>query len=120
MRLFLTDFWSIIQNVKDAFTKQEMDEFIRAYSVPGATTGSFHWFGAFPQDAKDNLQFMKKKLSMPLLAMGAEFQSASFLAEHCRLVAQDVKEVKITGSGHWIVQEQTGQVQKGLLEFFMN
>lgn len=120
MRLFLTDFWSIIQNVKDAFTKQETDEFIRAYSVPGATTGSFHWFGAFPQDAKDNLQFMKKKLTVPLLAMGAEFQSASFLADHCKLVAQHVKEVKITGSGHWIVQEQTDQVQKGLLDFFMN
>jgi pimeloyl-ACP methyl ester carboxylesterase len=120
MRLFLTDFWSIIENVKDAFTKQETDEFIRAYSVPGATTGSFHWFGAFPQDAKDNLQFMKKKLTMPLLAMGAEFQSASFLADHCKLVARDVKEVKITGSGHWIVQEQTAQVQKGLLDFFMN
>jgi len=119
MRLFLTDFWLIIQNVKDAFTKQEADEFIRAYSVPGAATGSFHWFGAFSQDAKDNLQLMKKKLTMPLLAMGAEFQAAPFLADHCRLVAQDVKEVTITGSGHWIVQEQTAQVQKGLLDFFM-
>ena len=52
---FLTDFWPQVGYVKDPFTKQETNEFIRAYSVPGATTGSFHWFGEFPQDAKDNL-----------------------------------------------------------------
>jgi pimeloyl-ACP methyl ester carboxylesterase len=115
---FLTDFWPVVGHVNDAFTKEETDEFIRAYSVPGATTGSFHWFGAFPQDAKDNLEFMKHKLPMPLLAMGAEFQSASFLADHSKLVASNVSEVRISGAGHWIVQEQTAQVQKGLMDFF--
>jgi len=116
--LFLRDFWPVVGHVKDPFTKEESVEFIRSYSVAGATTGSFHWFAAFPQDAKDNLQFMKTKLHMPLLAMGGEFQSASFLAAHCRLVANNVKEVNITGAGHWLVQEQTEQVKKGLLDFF--
>jgi pimeloyl-ACP methyl ester carboxylesterase len=115
---FLTDFWPVVGHINDAFTKEERDEFIRAYSVPGATTGSFHWFGAFPQDAKDNLELMKHKLPMPLLAMGAEFQSAPFLADHSKLVANNVIETKITGAGHWIVQEQTAQVLKGLLDFF--
>ncbi|MEO5889167.1 MAG: alpha/beta hydrolase [Ferruginibacter sp.] len=115
---FLTDFWPVVGHINDAFTKEERDEFIRAYSVPGATTGSFHWFGAFPRDATDNRELMKQKLQMPLLAMGAEFQSASFLAEHCRLVAKNVTEVKVMGAGHWIVQEQTAQVLKGLEDFF--
>lgn len=117
-RAFLTDFWPLVGYVKNPFTKEETDEFIRAYSVPGATTGSFHWFGAFPQDVKDNHEFMKTKLSMPLLAMGAEHFSAPFLADHSRIVAKDVSEVNIIGSGHWIVQEQTEQVLKGLTEFF--
>lgn len=117
---FLTDFWPVVGHVTNAFTKEETDEFIRAYSMPGATTGSFHWFGAFPQDATDNRAFMKQKLQMPLLAMGAEFQSASFLADHSRLVAQHVTETKITGAGHWIVQEQTEQVLKGLMDFFID
>jgi pimeloyl-ACP methyl ester carboxylesterase len=119
-REFLTDFWPVVGHKNDAFTKEETDEFVRAYSVPGATTGSFHWFGAFPQDAIDNKELMKHKLAMPLLAMGAEFQSASFLADHCQLVAADVKEVKIMGAGHWVVQEATDQVQKGLMDFFMD
>jgi pimeloyl-ACP methyl ester carboxylesterase len=118
-RLFLTNFWPVVGHVNDAFTKEEVDEFVRAYSQPGATTAAFQWFGAFPQDAKDNLEFMKNKLKMPLLAMGGEFQSASFLADHCRLVASNVTEVKITGAGHWITQEATGQVLKGLMNFFM-
>jgi pimeloyl-ACP methyl ester carboxylesterase len=115
---FLTDFWPIVGHVKDAFTKQETAEFIRAYSVPGATTGSFHWFGAFPEDAKDNLEFMKHKLEMPLLAMSAEYSAASYFGDHCRLVANNVTEVKIEGAGHWIVQEKTDQVLKGLEDFF--
>jgi pimeloyl-ACP methyl ester carboxylesterase len=63
---------------------------------------------------------MKTKLPMPLLALGADHSAGSYLAAHCRLVATNVKEVIITGAGHWVVQEQTAQVQKALLDFFLN
>jgi len=117
--LFLTNFWPIVGYVKDPFTLAERNEFIRAYSRPGATTGAFNWFAAFPQDAKDNEILMKTKLKMPLLAMGSEHFAAPFLAAHSRLVADDVSESMIKGSGHWIVQEQTAQVQRDLLAFFL-
>lgn len=117
--LFLTNFWPLVGYVKNPFTVAERNEFIRAYSVPGATTGAFNWFGAFPQDAKDNEVLMKTKLKMPLLAMGSEHFAAPFLAEHSKLVAEDVTESIIKGSGHWIVQEQTAQVQRDLLSFFL-
>jgi hypothetical protein len=90
---------------------------IRAYSVKGATTASFLWF-VFDQDIKDNQEFRKNKLAMPVLAMGSD-HFAPFLGAHVRLVASNVKECLITDSGYWIVQERTEQVQKGLLEFFM-
>jgi pimeloyl-ACP methyl ester carboxylesterase len=116
---FLLDFWPVVGHVKDPFTKEESTEFIRAFAVPGATTACFHWFGNFPQDAIDNHVFEKNKLQMPVLAMGAEYGSGSFLANHCRVVAVNVKESLISGAGHWIVQEKTEQVQKGLLDFFL-
>ncbi len=115
---FLTGFWPVVGHVKDPFTKEETDEFIRAYSVKGATTGSFHWFGAFEQDARDNKELMKHKLKMPLLAMGGEYFGAAFLADHCKLVAEHVTASNIKGAGHWIVQENTAQVQQDLLSFF--
>lgn len=116
--LFLDDFWTVVGH-PETFTKVEHDEFIRAYSVSGATTGSFHWFGNFSQDAIDNKELQKTKLTMPVLAMGAEYGSGSFLTEHCRVVATDVRDATIKGAGHWIVQEKTEEVQKKLLEFFM-
>lgn len=117
--LFLRNSWPVVQHARGAFTPVETAEFIRAYSVPGSTTGTFHWFGAFEQDAVDNKQFMQHKLTMPVLAMGGEYFGASFLAEHCRLVAENVSESKIAGAGHWIVQENEAQVRKDLLEFFL-
>jgi pimeloyl-ACP methyl ester carboxylesterase len=118
--LFFTDFWPPLGYQKSAFTEAERNEFIRAYSVPGATTSAFHWFGEFPQDAIDDVEFMKNKLPMPLLAMGSDHFAGSFLADHSRMVANDVHEVLIKDSGHWVVQEQTEQVQKALLDFFLN
>jgi pimeloyl-ACP methyl ester carboxylesterase len=117
--LFLTGFWPVVGYVKNSFTKAETNEFIRAYSVPGATTGAFHWFGEFNHDAKDNLELMKHKLPMPVLALGADHSAGSYLAAHSRLVATNVKEVIIKGAGHWVVQEQTQQVQTALLNFFL-
>ncbi len=117
--VFLQHFWPLVGHVKDAFTPEETKEFIRAYSQPGAVKGSFRWFGAFDQDAVDNKLFMKHKLQMPLLAMGGQYFGASFLAAHCRLVADHVSESDIQGAGHWIVQENTPQVQQDLLTFFM-
>lgn len=117
---FLTDFWSVVGHKKDAFTKEEIREFIRAYSVPGATTGSFHWFGAFPRDAEDNQEFIKIKLSVPMLAMSGEFSAGPFFTDHCKLVDNNVTGIVIPGSGHWLVQENTAAVLKGLEDFFEN
>jgi pimeloyl-ACP methyl ester carboxylesterase len=120
VNLFLPDFWPVVGYLNNAFTQTEKNEFIRAYSVPGATIGAFHWFGAFPQDVTDDVEFMKNKLTMPLLALGADHFAGAWLADHCRLIATDVHEVILKDSGHWVVQEQTAQVQKALLDFFLN
>ncbi len=116
---FLNDFWPQHSGKnKDAFYKAETDEFIRSYSVEGAIAGSLNWYKAFQQDVDDNHKFMKQKLQMPFLAMGGEYSTAPFLGNHVRLIASNVNEVKITGAGHWLVQEQADQVLKGLMRFF--
>ena len=57
---------------------------------------------------------------MPLLAMAADHSAGSYFTEHLKLVADNVKESSIKGAGHWIVQENTPQVKKDLLEFFLS
>ncbi|WP_426668719.1 alpha/beta fold hydrolase [Mucilaginibacter sp. McL0603] len=117
--LFLTNFWPVVGYVKDPFTKEETAEFIRAYSKPGATTGSFHWFAAFNQDVIDNHELIKHKLEMPVLAMGGDHSTGGFFADHIRVAAVNVTGVVIKDAGHWLVQEQTAQVQQALLDFFL-
>jgi pimeloyl-ACP methyl ester carboxylesterase len=116
---FFLDFWAEQSHIKNAFTEQETEEFIRAFSTRGAIAGSFQWYAQFAQDAKDNQEFISKKLKMPVLAMGGEYSSHSYLADHVRLVADNVTEAKITDAGHWLVQEQTEQVQAALLDFLL-
>jgi len=118
-QLFLTNFWPQVGHVPNPFTKEEVAEFVRAYAVKDGTKGSFGWFAAFEQDAKDNQAFMKTKLKMPLLAMGGEYFGAAFLEQHCKLVAENVTGSNIKGAGHWLVQENTQQVQHDLLDFFL-
>ena len=116
---FLRDFWpQQSASKKDPFSTEESTEFIRAYSIPGAISGSFKWFQAFRQDVEDNHQFMKEKLKMPMLALGGETSAGRSLTDHLKLVATNVKGIEIKGAGHWIVQEQTDQVEKELLDFF--
>ena len=113
---FLTSFWPTVSHSQDPFTEEEKDEFIRSFEVPGATNGAFHWFAAFPQDAKDDQEWQKHKLQMPVLSIYGEY-GATYLTEHIRLVADHVKGIAINNAGHWLVQENTSQVQSELLTF---
>lgn len=119
-RMFLTNFWPVVGHLNDSFTKDEVDEFVRAYAMNGATTGAFHWFGAFSQDAIDFKELGKVKLKLPVLTLGSEYFAAPFLGQHVRLVANNVKDVPITNSGHWVVQEQTDQVLKAMKDFYIS
>ena len=102
----------------NSFTAAERKEFIRAYSTPGSTSGAFHWFGYFEQDAKDNLEFAKHKITMPVLTMGSDHFAAPFLATHIKLVATDVQESTIKDSGHWVVQEIRRRYKATCWRFF--
>lgn len=119
-KTFMTNFWPEMEYRKHSFTNEETAEFVRAYSVPGAIKCSFKWFGAFSQDVKDVPELAKNKLNMPVLALAGQYHTASFLEDHVKLVANNVKAVTVTDAKHWLVQEQTEQVKKALLDFFID
>jgi pimeloyl-ACP methyl ester carboxylesterase len=75
-------------------------------------------FRAFDQDAKDNAEFAKTKLTMPMLVLGGEKSGGDFLIAQGRMVANNVDGVIITGSGHWLIDEAPGQVIPRLIAFF--
>jgi quercetin dioxygenase-like cupin family protein len=67
----------------------------------------FLQFAAFDQDAIDNRASLERgRLKMPLLAVGGDHSFGPTMAFVMRFVADDVHEVVIADSGHWLMEEQ--------------
>jgi pimeloyl-ACP methyl ester carboxylesterase len=80
---------------------------------------AFAQFGAFSQDAIDNQALLgtRGKLTMPILALGAEKSFGLGMAEDLRFVATDVTSGIVPGSGHWIMEENPQATIRLVMEF---
>lgn len=80
--------------------------FAATYAQPGGMRAGFTQFTAFSQDAKDNQEFQKTKLTMPVMAVGGEKSFGPLQAVIMRHVATNVQEEVVAGSGHWLMEEK--------------
>jgi pimeloyl-ACP methyl ester carboxylesterase len=108
-----------------AITQEDINEFVSHYSAPGAMRAGFAYYKAFPQDAIENQNYSKTKLTMPVLALAASYYpvfggniSMPGLIYGMKILAQDVRAVIVPNSGHWIAEEQPQFVIKQLANFF--
>jgi pimeloyl-ACP methyl ester carboxylesterase len=109
-RIYLDRFWNELSANPKAIDEATRRHYSRIYARPGAMHAAFNQFAAFPQDAADNKAFAAKaRLTMPILALGAEKSFGAQQAEIMRDVATNVEGGIITGSGHWIMEEQPQQ-----------
>jgi pimeloyl-ACP methyl ester carboxylesterase len=116
-RDYLTWFYETFSVKKNAFTEEEVNEFVRAYARPGRMTAGFEWYRAFDADAAHNRELQRNKLAMPILVMGSELSGASPAALGEAAVPGVVKAVTIAGSGHWMLEEQPELFLKELRAF---
>ena len=79
---------------------------------------AFNQFAAFQQDAVDNDAFAAKgKLTIPVLAIGAEKSFGTAQADDLRYVATNVTGLVIPSSGHWLMEEQPGATVDAVRKF---
>ena len=79
---------------------------------------AFEQFAAFSRDAADNKGFVANgKLTMPVLAIGAEKSFGTAMADEVRFVAADVTGVVVPNSGHWLMEEQPAATVAAIAEF---
>jgi pimeloyl-ACP methyl ester carboxylesterase len=80
---------------------------------------AFEQFATFnTKDAPDNRAFAARaKLTMPILALGAEKSFGEQQAVIMRDVGTNVEGGIITDSGHWIMEEQPAQTVKVVKTF---
>ena len=106
-RIYLDRFWNELSANPKAIDEATRQHYAELYARPGAMHSAFKQFAAFTQDAIDNKEFAAKgKLTMPVLAIGADKSFGTGMADEMRFVASDVTSVVIANSGHWLMEEQ--------------
>jgi pimeloyl-ACP methyl ester carboxylesterase len=103
---------------KSSITEADIDTYLRSYVAPGGMTAGFGYYRAFPQDAKDNRELGKTKLTLPVLAVGGEHGLGNFTLDNMKLCAENVRGVLIKECGHFVYDEQPEQLAKEMMTFF--
>ena len=122
---YLSWFYHNLAYNPSAITHADINEFVSHYSAPGGMRDGFNYFRAFPQDAIQNENYSKTKLTMPVLAVGAGYIPAfggnvtiNYALYGMNALAQNVTGIQVPNSGHWIPEERPDFVIKMLDNFF--
>jgi hypothetical protein len=100
-----------------AVTDDDIDEYVRCYTAPGAWRAAFEYYRAWFDDVRQNEVHGVTPLEMPVLAIGGAFSSGPFPELSLREVASDVTGRIIEQCGHWIASEQPDELTEALLGF---
>src|SRR5499425_2139664 len=116
-RIYLDRFYNELSANPKSIDEATRSHYARLYARPGNMHHAFEQFAAFNQDAKDNRILAEKKLTMPILALGAEKSFGDQQAAIMREVGGNVEGGIISGSGHWIMEEQPAQTVSKIRAF---
>jgi pimeloyl-ACP methyl ester carboxylesterase len=110
-RIYLDRFWNELSANPKAIDEATRRHYAKIYARPGAMHSAFEQFATFnTKDAADNKAFQAKgKLTMPILALGAEKSFGPMQAEVMQEVGSNIEGGIIKNSGHWIMEEQPDQ-----------
>jgi pimeloyl-ACP methyl ester carboxylesterase len=108
-----------------AITQADINEYVSHYSAPGGLRAGFEHYRAFPQDAIQNQNYSKTKLTMPVLALGGGYIpvfggniTMPTVIYGMKILAQNVTGITVPNSGHYIPEEQPQFVIEQLASFF--
>ena len=125
--LYLSWFYHNLANNPAAITQEDINEYVNHYSAPGGMRAGFEYYRAIPQDAIQNMNYSKTKLTMPVLGLGGAYTPAfggnvtmPSVVYGMKILAQNVTGILVPNSGHWIPEEQPQFLADQLLKFFGN
>jgi pimeloyl-ACP methyl ester carboxylesterase len=105
-RIYLDRFWNEFAGDPSKVDEATRRHYAAIYARPGAMRSAFAQFLAIDQkDEADNLKAMETKLTMPVLAIGAEKAFGTNVAVQMRNAATNVREVVVPNAGHWLMEE---------------
>jgi pimeloyl-ACP methyl ester carboxylesterase len=117
-RIYLDRFWNELSATPASIDEETRRHYAALYARPGAMHSAFEQFAAFTQDAIDNKAFAaKEKLTMPVLAIGADKSFGTAMADVLRFVASNVAGHVVANSGHWLMEEQPAATVAAIVGF---
>jgi pimeloyl-ACP methyl ester carboxylesterase len=94
------------------------EAYFDAYASPARRSAGYEYYRAFPANAAYNQARSAQKLTLPVLAIGAQDVFGPAIAASFREVATDVREVVAPDSGHWIPLENPAFLASCAASFF--
>jgi pimeloyl-ACP methyl ester carboxylesterase len=123
--IYLSWFYHNLAYNPAAITQADINEYVSHYSAPGGMRAGFEYYRAFPQDAIQNMNYSRIKLTMPVLALGGGYIptfggniTMPTIVYGMQQLAQNVQGIKVPNSGHFIPEERPDFVIKMLDNFF--
>ncbi|MFJ8489884.1 alpha/beta fold hydrolase [Streptomyces sp. NPDC094038] len=102
---------------KGAVTPDDVAVFAGYLKDPAHLRASLAWFRTLPQDMKNDAVYQKKKLTMPVLAIGADGSLGDSVPKQVEKYATHVTGVVVPDSGHWLYEEHPAEMTRILLTF---
>jgi pimeloyl-ACP methyl ester carboxylesterase len=96
----------------------DQTKYFNAYGNAAHRSAGFDYYRAFTTNAADNTANASKKLTMPVMAMGAQYVFGAGVAQSFSAVATDVRQVVAPDSGHWIPEENAPFLSQCATLFF--
>jgi pimeloyl-ACP methyl ester carboxylesterase len=99
---------------------EAVNEYARQLAAPGAIRSATAYYKAAFETAnvEANIARSKRLLSMPVLALGGERGYGPRMVEAMREFAKDVVGGEVTGSGHYLPEEDPVRISNELIRFF--
>lgn len=116
---YLDHLWTSFSANPKTFPDAKKNYFAKQYAAPGHMRAAMAWFKTFPEDAKDNRELSKTKLTMPVLSIGGEKAMGNPLAATMKIVAPESKSITYPNVGHWLMEENPAQTVKDLEDFLL-
>ena len=118
-RIYLDRFYNELSADPKKIDEATRNHYAALYARPHAMHDAFEQFHAFTTDATDNKALLAKggKLTMPVLALGAEKSFGAGMAVELNFAAANVTGGIVPASGHWIMEENPGATTQLVLDF---
>jgi pimeloyl-ACP methyl ester carboxylesterase len=101
----------------DVFTDEDIKEYTRVYSAPGAMAASFKFYQAIPESMEQNRALAATKLPFPVLAIGGERGSTPNIGDELLPIAPNTRGLTFL-CGHYVPEEEPDRLARELRTFF--